>query len=263
MKKQVLFVHGGGEGAHEEDKKLAASLRDALGSDYDVRSPKMPDEGSPEYAAWRDLISEELAALDVGAILVGHSLGASVLLKYLSEEESEKPVVGLFLVAPPYWGAEDWEVGEYALQADFASELPEEQRMFFYHSRDDEWVPFAHLALYAEKLPRATIREFDDRGHQFDDDLSEVARDIENLKAMEEVRPNDVTTIAFDRQETDLPIGLGKPARRALLAAGYRRLEQLGEVSEAEVKQLHGVGPKALELLRRALDDNGLSFAER
>jgi hypothetical protein len=42
-------------------------------------------------------------------------------------------------------------------------------------------VPFAHLALYAEKLPQASIHEFDGRGHQFDDDLSEVARDIKEL----------------------------------------------------------------------------------
>ncbi len=119
--------------------------------------------------------------MDGEVILVGHCLGASVLLKYLSDGKVEKLVAGVFLVAPPYWGVEDWEVDEYALQRDFASKLPEGLPIFFYHSRDDEWVPFAHLALYAEKLPRATIREFDGRGHQFGDDLSEVARDIEGL----------------------------------------------------------------------------------
>ena len=31
MKRQLLFVHGGGEGAYEEDRKMAASLREALG----------------------------------------------------------------------------------------------------------------------------------------------------------------------------------------------------------------------------------------
>jgi len=51
IKRDVLFVHGGGEGAHEADEKLAASLRGALGGGYDVRSPKMPDEGSPEVEA--------------------------------------------------------------------------------------------------------------------------------------------------------------------------------------------------------------------
>jgi predicted alpha/beta hydrolase family esterase len=181
MKKQMLFVHGGGEGAHEEDEKMATSLRDELGSSYDVHSPKMPNEDSPEYEVWKDRIKKDLAAMDGEVILVGHSLGASVLLKFLSEEEVERPIAGMFLIAPPYWGAEDWEVEEYALQKDFASKLPEGLPVFFYHSRDDEVVPFAHFAMYAEKLPRATAREFGDRGHQFDDDLSEVARDIQRL----------------------------------------------------------------------------------
>src|SRR5919112_1396706 len=52
MKRQLLFVHGGGEGAYEEDRKMAASLRDALGG-YKVQSPKMPDEDSPQYGASR------------------------------------------------------------------------------------------------------------------------------------------------------------------------------------------------------------------
>jgi serine hydrolase len=181
MKKQVLFFHGGGQGAYEEDRKMAASLQDALGAAYDVRSPQMPNEDSPEYEAWKERIAQELGALDGEAILVGHSLGASVLLKYLSEEKVEKPLAGVFLVAPPYWGAEDWQVSEYALQVNFVSKLPNELPMFFYHSRDDEWVPFEHLALYAEKLPQATVHEFDGRGHQFNDDLSEVAQDIRRL----------------------------------------------------------------------------------
>ena len=181
MRKLVLFVHGGGEGAYEEDKKLAANLQDSLGDAYDVRHPKMPDEGSPVYEAWRDRIASELAALDCGTILVGHSLGASILLKYLSEEKTEKPIAGIYLVTTPYWGAEDWEVEEYALQRDFASKLAGGLPVFFYHGRDDEVVPFEHLALFAEKLPQATVREFDGRGHQFDEDLSEVALDIKGL----------------------------------------------------------------------------------
>ncbi len=58
------------------------------------------------------------------------------------------------------------------------------------------------------------------------------------------------------------PIELSQPARRALVGAGYLRLEQLTEISEDEVKQLHGIGPKAIGLLRRALEMLGLSFAD-
>ena len=64
-----------------------------------------------------------------------------------------------------------------------------------------------------------------------------------------------------DEQESDLPVGLSRPARRALVEAGYWRLEQLAEVSEAKLEQLHGVGPKALEQLRSALSAKDLSFA--
>ena len=61
-------------------------------------------------------------------------------------------------------------------------------------------------------------------------------------------------------QESNIPLGLSRPAQRALSNAGYQRLEQLAGVSQAEVGELHGVGPKALAQLRHALVANGLSF---
>lgn len=64
------------------------------------------------------------------------------------------------------------------------------------------------------------------------------------------------------QRESDLPIELAAPARRALVAAGYVRLNQLASVSETEIKQLHGIGPNALNQLRQALAANGLSFAD-
>jgi hypothetical protein len=64
------------------------------------------------------------------------------------------------------------------------------------------------------------------------------------------------------RDVDDLPPGLAKPARRALAGAGYSRLEQFTEVSEKELLRLHGMGPKALDGLRRTLAAKGLSFAD-
>ncbi len=61
--------------------------------------------------------------------------------------------------------------------------------------------------------------------------------------------------------ESDLPADIAAPARRALLGAGYVRLEQLTRISEAEVLALHGMGPKALARLRRALAARDQSFA--
>src|SRR6476661_6210427 len=53
---------------------------------------------------------------------------------------------------------------------------------------------------------------------------------------------------------------LAAPARRALSAAGYTRLDQLVQVSERDIKKLHGMGPSAITALREALHARGLSF---
>jgi hypothetical protein len=64
-------------------------------------------------------------------------------------------------------------------------------------------------------------------------------------------------------EPTPIPLdGLAAPARRALEGAGYTTLEQLAEVREREIADLHGMGPNALEKLRKSLAERGLSFAD-
>lgn len=60
--------------------------------------------------------------------------------------------------------------------------------------------------------------------------------------------------------EHDFPKSIGKPAQRALLAAGYQRLQDLSSATEQELLDLHGFGPKALGILRQTLAEQGLRF---
>lgn len=53
---------------------------------------------------------------------------------------------------------------------------------------------------------------------------------------------------------------IGSPARRALANAGFTRLEELTRVREQDLAKLHGMGPKALTLLKEALTERGLAF---
>ena len=62
--------------------------------------------------------------------------------------------------------------------------------------------------------------------------------------------------------ESGLPAGIGKPALRALTAARYTRLDQLAKVQEDDLLKLHGVGPKAIRVLRAALQAKGVDFAD-
>lgn len=59
---------------------------------------------------------------------------------------------------------------------------------------------------------------------------------------------------------TDFPKGISAPATRALTSAGYSELKQLANVPAAELKQLHGIGPKALRLIQEALERDGMSL---
>ncbi len=63
-----------------------------------------------------------------------------------------------------------------------ATTLSKSTQIFLYHSRDDATVPFDHLALYAQVFPEATVRERDEGGHQFKNDMSFVAEDIKSLQ---------------------------------------------------------------------------------
>jgi len=51
-----------------------------------------------------------------------------------------------------------------------------------------------------------------------------------------------------------------EPAKNALLAAGYKHLEDLTRATEAEIAGLHGMGPKAMGILKAALTERGLAF---
>ncbi|HEY4367493.1 MAG TPA: alpha/beta fold hydrolase [Steroidobacteraceae bacterium] len=188
MQRSVLFIHGAGTGAYAADRHLADALQRSLGTDYDVQCPQMPDEENCPYAEWSAEIEKRLSAATDPVTLVGHSVGGSVLLKYLcdrppSDRRGASQVAGLFAIAAPYWGADKgWHWDDVTLPPDAAEKLAGDWPLIFYQSRDDEIVPFAHLSLYARKLPRATIRIVDGRGHQFNNDLAEVASDILHLR---------------------------------------------------------------------------------
>ncbi len=59
--------------------------------------------------------------------------------------------------------------------------------------------------------------------------------------------------------DSPLPRAVGAPALRALAAAGIARLDQVAAVSDADLLALHGVGPKAVRVLRAALAARGAS----
>jgi predicted flap endonuclease-1-like 5' DNA nuclease len=53
------------------------------------------------------------------------------------------------------------------------------------------------------------------------------------------------------------------PANAALAEAGITSLNELATLTERQIADLHGMGPKGIRILKAALADHGLAFAER
>ncbi|WP_242299909.1 RNA polymerase alpha subunit C-terminal domain-containing protein [Bacillus cereus group sp. BfR-BA-01448] len=62
------------------------------------------------------------------------------------------------------------------------------------------------------------------------------------------------------KPQTEFLSLLSSPARNALEHHGIHTIEELSKYSEKEILKLHGMGPASLPKLRKALEEQGLSF---
>jgi len=65
------------------------------------------------------------------------------------------------------------------------------------------------------------------------------------------------------KPDASLPEGVAAPARRAIAGGEQAGVEHSEEPTEAEVRQSHGMGPSAIELICLALAANGRSLIAR
>lgn len=177
--RQVLFVQGGGAGVHDEwDNKLVDSLRRELGAGYEVHYPRMPHEDDPTYAEWSTALRHEMTALRDGAVVVGHSTGATVLINALAERPPAQRLAAIVLIAAPFVGAGGWPGDEFELPYDLGARLPDAVPVHVFHGLGDATIPPAHAELYANVVPQAHLKLLAGRDHQLNNDLRDVAQAI-------------------------------------------------------------------------------------
>jgi predicted alpha/beta hydrolase family esterase len=181
-KRQLLFVQGGGAGVHDEwDDKLVESLRRELGSGYEIRYPRMPDEDDPRYPAWKATLENELVALADGSVLVGHSIGGTMLVNALAEQTTKRRFGALFLISAPFVGKGGWSSGDLKSPDDLGGRLPQDMPVHIFHGLEDETAPPSHAEVYARAVPQAGVHLLPGRDHQLNDDLRDVAAAIKAL----------------------------------------------------------------------------------
>lgn len=179
--RHILFIQGGGAGVHDEwDNRLVDSLVQALGPDWPVRYPRMPDEDDPHFAPWKAAIGEELEALPDGAVVVGHSIGGTFLINALAER-ARSELGMIVLISAPFVGEGGWPGDEFETPPDLGAKLPEGVPVHLFQGLDDDTTPPEHADLYGRAIPDARVHKLPGRDHQLGNDLGKVAEAIRGL----------------------------------------------------------------------------------
>jgi predicted alpha/beta hydrolase family esterase len=173
---QILFIQGGGAGTHDEwDNALVDDLRRRLGDGFEVRYPRMPSEDDPTLEAWGPAIGRELDALPDGSLVVGHSVGGTILVQALLDRPPGRQLAAIVLLAAPFVGPGGWPADDIAFDRDLGTRLPPGLAIHLVHGLDDDTVPPAHADLFADAIPRAVVHPLPGRDHQLGNDMREVA----------------------------------------------------------------------------------------
>lgn len=205
MEKQHIILIGGGDSfSRREDfltylktvemrdlpqgnqrKSWKLWIKEELGEGYYFDIPIMPNSHNAKYDEWKIWFERHLSVVDDSVILIGLSLGAQFLAKYLIENDIKLKIKGLFLLAGPCGYFEDPDGMDCATFAFDAKDLPaiqeKAQNITILHSTDDFVVPYEHALKYKEALPEAELVTFEDKNHFLVEELPELVERIKGL----------------------------------------------------------------------------------
>lgn len=200
MKKQVVLIHGGDvwetykgylsflknhpinfERHALRTKDWQENLADDLGKEFQVVRPEMPSKRNAKYLEWKIWFEKFFPFLNDEVVLVGSSLGGTFLAKYLAENQFPKKIKVIFLIATCFDDLPEEPLLDFGLPENLKKIQSQSKKIILYQSKDDDVVPFAHLAKFQQALPKATVRIFEDRGHFNQEELPELVEDIKNL----------------------------------------------------------------------------------
>ncbi|HEU0266727.1 MAG TPA: alpha/beta hydrolase [Candidatus Saccharimonadaceae bacterium] len=191
--KQVLIIHGGD--SFDSYKQYLESLKSRM-IDYerikyhtnwrtwiaekmpevDVLLPTFPNSSNAVYDEWKIFFEKIVPFLGDDVQLVGHSLGAMFLAKYLHSHVLPIKARRIILLAAQHDNVHEVEVGDIGSfkveSAEGVEQSTDEVHLF--HSHDDPVVPYESLKHIKTNLPTATVHSFSDRGHFLDPTFPEL-----------------------------------------------------------------------------------------
>ena len=171
--KKVIIIHGIYDDEIEADKPIPVLANSAwlpwlkqelITYGVSTEVPEMPSPIKPIYDEWKKILQQ--FDVDEKTILVGHSAGASFLIRWLSE--SSINISKLLLVAPWLDFANELETNfsAFSINPDLSNNIMNGITMFY--STDDDHSILDSVAKIKNEIKYVSIKEFSNRGH-FDD----------------------------------------------------------------------------------------------
>jgi predicted alpha/beta hydrolase family esterase len=201
MKKpQLIYVHGGRTYKKYEDyiqfiknRKIKLTKRkkwhetylyDALKENVEIYKIEMPCKLRAQYFEWKITFEKYLEQVENNFILIGVSLGASFLAKYLSENKISKKIISVNLVATTFDNSmhllnkeeEELTCG-FALEdgADLSLILENCKQTRLIYSKDDSTVLPEHADLFKKNCPELEIHILEGKnGHFMIEEFPEI-----------------------------------------------------------------------------------------
>src|SRR5690349_15491517 len=98
----------------------------------------MPNEADPKFASWRKALEKELGTLREGAVVVGHSVGGTMLINALAQKTPEVALRAIVLIDAPFVGEGGWPSHDIEPRSDLAARLPPGVPVLLYHGDADD-----------------------------------------------------------------------------------------------------------------------------
>ncbi len=182
----VIYIHGAGaQRPGSESGLLLEKIKHELNDSSLFHAPSMPNPNSPDCQSWMEALDANVHKSAGPLILIGHSLGGSVILKYLSENIVETEIQHVLLLAVPFWGSQGWNISSYHLKNENIDQLLNFNNINFFHCLDDKVVPASHLKEHLNLIPHAEGQIFKTGDHYFTDCIGKIKKQIRQLNKIQ------------------------------------------------------------------------------
>ena len=198
---KIFYIHGGTTHSTQEkfyeyleNKTIELEKRapiwtdhlDANFPDHQIVRISMPNKVNADYKAWEIIFKKYLSHINPEDIIIGFSLGATFLLKFLSQNQLPTAPKKLVLVAGPIdseGSTEELCNGFESKATDLDSKTLQAQshKMQLFYAKDDPIVPIIQMQKIKNHLPNAIFIELQNRGgHFITPDFPELVNLIKN-----------------------------------------------------------------------------------